>query len=116
MPPNSLVPASLRDPAAPSGDILKALDSSFTPAHVADRMNVHIATVYRWMDRGVNGVKLAFLRAGGRQRRVPRADLAAFIVETTRQARSASPEPPRPERRPHAAADAAGGELAGAGW
>jgi hypothetical protein len=55
----------------------------------------HVATLYRWMSRGVRGVKLRTCLLGGR-RYTSREALAEFIAETSRPAGAAS-EPTAPK-------------------
>ena len=109
--PGTNVPRAELD-APPRGDLLESLENALTPAQIARRFDVHVATVYRWMDRGVGEAKLRYLKLGGRQRRVPRADLAAFVLDTTRGARGPAPQPAKAS----AAAEAANAELDADGW
>ena len=46
----------------------------------AERLGVHVTTVWRWATDGVSGRKLPTIRVGG-QRFVMRADLDTFLAE-----------------------------------
>ncbi|MFH5804658.1 helix-turn-helix domain-containing protein [Alienimonas sp. DA493] len=114
-PSESTSPCPLFEPA---DSLLNSLDDTLTLPEVADRLNVHSATAYRWTRHGVGGVKLRYLQVGGRQRRVTKADLAAFIEELTRRSCDAVVQQPRPARAP-ANVEAATGDdrtLAADGW
>src|SRR5262249_8460860 len=65
---------------------------------VAKRTGVDLTTAWRWILKGVRGVKLKSIRVGAR-RFVLERDLAAFLAEL-----SAPPPPPPPSRRARAAA------------
>ena len=93
----------------PRRDLLDALDDALTPAEVARKLGVHLATVYRWMFSGVGGVKLRSHKVGGRKRLILRADLEAFVRRDSDGDDAPSPAPSRSAAR----ADA---ELAAAGW
>ena len=93
-PTNTRGPANLNPPSPPGDDFLDTLGDALTPGEVARRFGKHPATIYRWMDRGVGGVTLRYLKLGGRDRRVTRADLAAFVEEVTRRSRNTPAPPP----------------------
>ncbi len=88
MPPSK----SHREPAelVPDDQILTDLESALDPTQVAKQWGMHVGTVYRWMDRGVGGVRLGYLMIGGRKRRVPRATLEKFVREMTGRCRRAA--------------------------
>jgi hypothetical protein len=62
----------------------------YSPAQVAWLLGVHIATVWRWILRGVRGRKLASVMIGGR-RYVLQSDLDAFLSAEGDQHRPAPP-------------------------
>ena len=100
---------------APAADLLDQLDDALTPGEIARAAGTHIATPYRWMDRGIGGVRLPYVKVG-RKRKVLRADYAAFLRELTRRQAGdpAACETARCEAGD--AADAADRELEQAGW
>ena len=107
-------PPQNRPPAA--GDLLDALADALTPGQAARRCGVHVATVYRWMDRGAGGVRLDFLKVGGRKRMIPRADLEGFVRALTRRERRDDAGPAEPSESRTNNSTAIDAELAAAGW
>jgi excisionase family DNA binding protein len=63
-----------------------------TAAVVAERADVNLTTVYRWITQGVRGLRLAATMVGGSWR-VAEANLDAFLAELTRRATAGSPAP-----------------------
>jgi hypothetical protein len=73
----------------------------------------HISTLQRWRQRGVKGVKLVTIKAGGRTL-VAVEELERFIAATTAAA-AGQPQPIRTARQRERAIMAAERELAGEG-
>ena len=53
-------------------------EGALTPTETAKLLGVHVATVYRWLYRGVRGRKLKSVLVGGR-RRIFESELDAFL-------------------------------------
>ncbi len=73
----------------------------------------HIATLHRWRLRGIRGIKLRTVKAGGR-RFVSQEALAEFFCQTTAAA-DGKPAPVRTSKRRQRAIEAAERELDRAG-
>ena len=69
----------------------------------AERLGVHVTTVWRWATDGVNGRKLPTIRVGGR-RFVMRTDLDTFLAEGQIECRDGRTTP-----APDASSDGNGG-------
>ena len=58
---------------------------------------VHISTVWRWVNRGVRGVKLESLTIGGR--RYVRPEALEVFLEALNRPQTAAPQPQQPTQR-----------------
>ncbi len=89
----------------------KAIPISKAPKHVPGRP--HAATIWRWHQRGVRGVKLETFVAGGRRFTTEEA-IERFIHRTT-AAQDGTPVESVPCRKRQAAIEKAEAELEAAG-
>lgn len=84
---------------------------SAAPKHVPGRP--HAATIFRWHQRGIKGVRLETYVVGGK-RYTSKEALRRFIERTT-EARDGAPVEQAPSRRRQAEISKAEAELAAAG-
>lgn len=63
----------------------------YTVYEIARKANVHIATAWRWILRGVRGRKLDSIRIGGR-RYVLKTDFEAFLSPDSTENAAPSPD------------------------
>ena len=73
----------------------------FTLAQVAERLGVHLTTVWRWALNGVRGRRLRSHLVGGR-RYVTAGDLDLFLADRSRPQHDGSAERRTRRRRRHA--------------
>jgi transposase len=73
---------------------------------LAKREGVHVSTIWRWINRGVRGIKLATIEVGGRSF-VTDSLYEKFVMETTAAKRGEIVEPIEARRlgAEHAAAE-----------
>jgi hypothetical protein len=74
----------------------------------------HLATIYRWMARGVRGIKLETCLIGGR--RFTSQEKVQLFVEHLTAAAAETPRHSRTVKQRTRAAELANSELAKAGW
>ena len=96
-----------------SGDILSevAIPISEAPKHVPGRP--HAATIWRWHQRGIRGVRLETFVCGGK--RFTTAESIRRFIHASTEARDGAPVDRAPGRKREAAIDAAERELEAAG-
>jgi excisionase family DNA binding protein len=58
------------------------LETLYTVQEAADYLKVQRPTMYKYMDRGIRGVKLAFINVGG-TRRIRQSAIDKFIADST---------------------------------
>ncbi len=58
------------------------METLYTVQEAAEYLKVRRPTMYKYMDRGVRGVKLAYLNVGG-TRRISQSAIDAFIRDST---------------------------------
>lgn len=58
------------------------METLYTVQEAADYLKVQRPTMYKYMDRGVRGVKLAYINVGG-TRRISQSAIDTFIREST---------------------------------
>jgi len=58
------------------------METLYTVQEAADYLKVKTPTMYKYMDRGVRGVRLAFINVGG-TRRIRQSAIDAFIEAST---------------------------------
>lgn len=85
-----------------------------TVNQIARRENVHCASVWRWMQHGVRGIRLHAIRVGGR-RFVTEADWLEFAAKLNADLIDTPQTPPRSEGRRRKDSDAARDALRRAG-
>ncbi|HWA99290.1 MAG TPA: DUF1580 domain-containing protein [Pirellulales bacterium] len=80
-----------------------------------DGRKVHVASTYRWVKRGIGGIRLRAVQVGGRRCTTKEWLSEFFAALSERSGLEQAPPPRSPARRDreHARADAA---LAAAGW
>ncbi len=76
--------------------------------------DVHVATLYRWAQRGVRGVRLKILKVGGTKCTSLEA-LQRFFERLGARA-AGDPQPVRTTKQRERASQIANDELAAAGW
>lgn len=59
------------------------MEELFTIKEACAYLKVRRPTLYKYMERGVRGVKLAYINVGG-TRRIPKSAIDAFIAASTR--------------------------------
>jgi excisionase family DNA binding protein len=69
------------------------MEPLYTVQEAADYLKVKIPTMYKYMDRGIRGVRLAFVNVGG-TRRIRQSAIDAFIADSTQRGeeRDAAPD------------------------
>lgn len=65
-----------------------AMEELLTVEEAGAYLKVKNPTMYKYMDRGIRGVKLAYVNVGG-TRRITRAAIEAFVRDSTKAARIA---------------------------
>lgn len=58
------------------------METLYTVQEAAEYLKVKTPTMYKYMDRGVRGVKLAYINVGG-TRRIRQSAIDAFIAAST---------------------------------
>lgn len=58
------------------------MEKLYTVQEAAEYLKVKNPTMYKYMDRGVRGVKLAYVNVGG-TRRIAQSAIDTFIAEST---------------------------------